>query len=607
MPLFARPDFHRPNAGEGFILFPGFRGGAWTVVPEHLEFRRDEEDRPDFTLEFVAAADPSQSPEPHAVVRFRMQPAFPEAAALERARRDEAQAAVVQAVFEEGYIRFLPNTEDHRIPEAVRAPVHVGWNHAGAAQFSARFRPEEGELFRRYLMEGVAPIQARAELILPGVSARAPATVAFDPATLLEALFNTSGTIARTDLRKRLQRRLGALPITLSRDEDTADRVVAEALLDRLTTAFMEWTPAPEDDARPHLAVPEVDAIASGQFRWDLSEPRLGRRLFTLQFDPFGLLAEIKGDVGGESFVDEVTVPVLDTGHAAVEVGANLPVLRPGISVIGAHLRVPARPPDRVQEQTKTVEFVPPDDKETLRFRFSPGEEPRYQVEPFLIVETEDGVRHMQGAEVERTGERVLLTVADFPVQFVPVEASRALLEVARVDAVLEWEVPADGEDGELTADDATRQVRTLTADRPRATFTPVPEAEGRIRFRARPPDANEPTVVSREMPMQQARADLSSFSEYGPHAVPIRVQFDGEESVCALELRPAGPHEASQRSVIHFTPDAAEKEWRWFAHSIFEPGYQYRRYGSEDETDWSEPIDPTTPLELHASKRVVT
>lgn len=605
MPLLGRPDFHQQKAGEGYTLLPGFRGGAWTVVPERLGLRRDEAGRPDFTLEFVTAADPSHPPEPHAVLRFRMQPAFPEAAALDRARRMEARATVAQAVFDEGYIRFLPNTGDHSVPEAVRTPTPVQWNHAGAARFSARFRPDEGELFRRYLEGGIAPIQARAELTLSGVAARAPATITFDPTALHGALFDSSAAVARIELRETLQQQLASLPVTVSRESEVGDRVLAEAFLDRLMRAFMTWTPAPKDDARPHLAIPEAEAMASGRYRWDLSEPRPGRRLFTLQFDPFHLLSEAKERFGLDAFVDAVTVPPLDTGHATVEVGANLPVPRPGVPMAGAHVRVPARPPDRIQEQTKTAEFTPPADQETLRFRFSPGEAPRYQVAPFLIVDADDGVRRVQGNEQERTGERMLLRVSDFPVQFVPVEASQALLEQARVDAVLKWTTSSEG-NGAPPADDRSQQVRTLTRDRPRVMFTLPPGAEGQVRFRARPIDANEPTVTSRAVPMQQARVTRSSFSEYGPHTVPIRVQFEGEASVCALELRPAGPHDASQRTVMHFTPDDAEKEWRWMARSLFAPGYQYRRHDAPDGTGWSDPIDPTTPLHVHAAKEEV-
>lgn len=542
--------------------------------------------------------DPSRPPEPHARLSFRCRPSDPADQGLERVRTEDPRATLSHAVFRGGVLRFRVRTGDYQIPDVLRTPATTTWRHAGSTRFSERFSVAEERVLRGFLEQGISPVEAVAELVLEGVGARAPVRVDFDAASLLRAIGDRlGGEMARTELHRLLSTEADSVPVTWQeRDgggarQDTSG--ASQALTDRLVAEFGNWTPAPADDLRPHLTLPEPSEVGDERYEWDLDVPRAAERLFLLRFDPFGEVQEALDVHGMDAFVRNVTVPPLRTGAVVVDVSANLPLERSGIPAIGVHLEVPPRPPDRVQVQSRSLEFKPPEDRGSAGFEFSPEERPAGRYRTFLLADTGDGVERIEGEPASFEGDRLFLTVDDYPVRFVPVAATPSLLEQARIRALARWSPPG----GET----AVRHERELTRKEPAGVFTPPEGAEGELLFQARERENEEASPVrqSSVLPLTGGKVSLTSFREYGPHSIAIRATFgDTDTEMVAVELRAAAGEDGTA-SVIHLTPEEPEKRWRWFARSIFRPGYQYRRYDPGGDPEWSAIRPPDESLTL--------
>jgi hypothetical protein len=187
------------------------------------------------------------------------------------------------------------------------------------------------------------------------------------------------------------------------------------------------------------------------------------------------------------------------------------------------------------------------------------------------------------------------LGVDDFPVAFIPIEASDDLLSSARVYCRCRWDGSADPLEIELTLAAAS------------AAF-------------ALPPGATNPTLEFEAAPLQQQAApirlgpkparpthlSLASFPEFGAHSVAITVALPPDVPVAALDFRPeALPDEPSSITTHAFTKARASREWIWFAASPFAAGYRWRHHVDGNAPGpWSDVQSPFQQLEVQAPHR---
>jgi hypothetical protein len=186
----------------------------------------------------------------------------------------------------------------------------------------------------------------------------------------------------------------------------------------------------------------------------------------------------------------------------------------------------------------------------------------------------------------------VLLGPDQFPVTFVPVEASTALLSLATLDGTC----TQMGNAGQVTSK------FDLDAQHPAAAVTdPKGAQDVTLQIQAVTPSGQ--TITFGPMPLGNIHLDLCSFPQYGPQTVQIDCTFDPSKKSYAIELVPESQSNA-QPAVVLFTPEKPSHQWTYLALSPFQPGFRYREYRNPGEAPapWSDLQAPSLPLHLTAT-----
>jgi len=285
-----------------------------------------------------------------------------------------------------------------------------------------------------------------------------------------------------------------------------------------------------------------------------------------------------------------VIVPSIPTGVHSIRVTANLPEHRVKLPVAGVSLLAPAAPPARPQAQVVSAELGPPDDSATLLLRLSPAEPLRYRYKTFVMIEESTGPRRLDGAEIDSTDDPLRLSVDDFPVRLLVIEAERDLLEIAEIEGSCRW---------------SAGEIRFSIVASDGGVAVPIPrEAEAPVvEIQARPREPGVPLTLG-PLPARSMRLGLPSFPEYGPHVVPVSCTFDEPLSadLVAVDLVADGREtEAGAALTIALTRSQPRKEWRYLATSPFRPGYRFRIRSDGDRSPWSDARSPFAPLEVDA------
>jgi hypothetical protein len=579
--LRALPDFSSPlRNDDGVTLFaPYERQGRYAVLPDGLTIARRDDGSPDFRLQLLRGASPMLPPKPHGVLDFRVRPTYRLPDALGMARAQQPDAMVEPIRFTAGFLRLAATADLPDVPAATFAPVALSWNELGIARFLVRLPIEAALKLQGGIEARVFPIQAIAEMEFAGVVPRLPLRVRFDPQKLLEAI---GTTVTRDELERLFAHDL--LPIEVAGTRDTiAPEQFARAMADRVRMRFGELIASQGNDGLGWIG---LQPQAPGSFEWDLSEPVAVTRPLVLMFDPFELPRELVRDSGPAGVIDHIAVPPLRTGEIEVSVTANLPATRVGVLALGATLSAPPHLPNRPQAIEAAVELTPPLDAASARLRFSPAEPTEYSVTPFVVVQTGDSFDQLHGEAKPMTDERVHLTVSDFPVRLVPVEASPGLTAIA---------------DLELTASNGLRC--SLTPQRSSAAVA-LP-GNTAIVFDVEAHERNGGRVLRiAGLPAAPLWLDLSSFREYGPHRVAIAAAFAPGEKLIAIDLIAESAEDQPQNiSVLALTPAQPAREWTYYAASPFACGYRYRIHAGPDAAPaaWSDPQSPYDKLELRS------
>ena len=198
---------------------------------------------------------------------------------------------------------------------------------------------------------------------------------------------------------------------------------------------------------------------------------------------------------------------------------------------------------------------------------------------------------------VARDTEALDLTADDFPVRFVGIGATAALLEQASIS------VECRGQFG-------GKPFGTIVELRPEAAdvgvTVPAEAVLESIRIDALERGGGAKTLHL-VMPFAQSTLiDLSSFPEFGSHLVVVEAGLDGGPiGLLAVDLVGEGREdEDGATETIALTDAAPKKEWRYTARSPFRAGYRYRRRADAGQPPrpWSDVQPPDAPLRLTPS-----
>lgn len=571
MSLQGLPDFQQPlRFGDSQVFFPYGGSGPHLLAPDGLEVATRDDGSPDFSLELVRGQNPLLPPTPYGVLDFRIRQRYRTGEALSFLRGSRPGAMVAHPALVSGFLRFNP-LADTDFPVELLKPAPLAWNGLGVARTIIKLSRDAVTVLKEALEAETLTLQASAELEMVGVSPRLPLRVRFNPARFLAALAalgDAERRVTRAAVVKLFQKDWGLLPCeVLGKTEGVSQVEFAEAMADRVRVRFGQFVPSPAAVAEPSFALPKPEAVGGGSFEWDLKDALQTPRAFVLELHPMEAARELVKERGIDAVYRETVVPPIPTGFHTVSLSANLPAERPGVESLGVTLSLPPRPPQRFQAVEATVEFVPPEDRGSTLLKLAPTEKLEYTYRTFAVVSNSRGGEQYEGAARRQAGDRLDLGPADFPVNFVSVEAAPALLELAALGGVCRWRDAAG----------TVEQPFELTPGRAAiALAVPSNAEDAALEIEARAPEGA--SLKLGPFPAGDTRLDLHSFSEYGPHSVEIKCAFGAGAKSFAVDLLAEGLDETPQEiNVLHFTPDKPVKTWTYFAGSPFRPGFKYR------------------------------
>jgi hypothetical protein len=609
MNLLGIPDFQAPMPDGAFqVLRPFLQEGAPAfLVPDALDVARDRSGLPEIRLRKVRPVNPMLPPEPYALFDLSLVPVYPFERGLEILRALFPEGRLEPVAFRSGYLRLTPHADAAGFPEALAVPSPLAWNGLANAHYGIRLGLEGAAFLESLLVDGALAVSARAEMEIAGVSQRDASTVHFDPAALvagLSARADERGRIPREKILAILETDPGTLGFAADRVRDDR-RAFALALMDRIRSRMAVFTPAPGAAADGDAAnstyltlTPEAAGAGSGRATWDLAEPELTFRPLVLTMNPLDAARAAIADSGLEVIVPApVIVPPIAAGVHSVSITANLPENRPGVPAVGVTLRAPPAPPARPQAQIASAELTPPDDAAVVALRLAPTEPLRYLYRTFVMVEEDSGPRRIEGEELESRDTRLRLSVDDFPVRFIVVEAGQDLREMAEIGGSCRW---------------STGEISFFIGPSARETSIPLPReaVDPVIEVHVRPREAGGVLTIG-PLPARSLHLGLPSFPEYGPHVIRVACAFEEATpgsmaaDLVALDLVPEGREgESGAVGILAFTRAQPSKEWRYLSSSPFRAGYRYRIRSEHDAGQlppWSELQSPFVPLSIDA------
>lgn len=596
MSLQGLADFEQPIQVDGAQVFYPYEGnGPHLLAPDRLQVADRAAGRPDFQLALVRGRTPILPPKPYGLLDLRLRAHYPVAESLPIVRESRPQALLAPIALSAGFLRLRAGADLGDAPPELLRPIALAWNGLGTARTVLKLSSEGAGLIKRALESQALLLDALAELEIIGVAPRLPLVVAFDPAELLRALLgraNERREIGLPALEDFFRQEPAKLPLALRGQlPDSRHEAFVQALADRVRVRFGTFIPAPEASETPQIALAAPEQIGQGRFEWDLDEPVQAARTLTLRLDPVAAARALVEREGLATVVHETIVPPLATGALSIAISANLPAARDGIVALGVNLFAPARPPRRPQPAIGAAELHPPDDTATALLRLAPGEPPEYRYTTFAVVQDAGGIEQLEGVEKPHQGEVLNLGPDDFPIDFVAIEAARALLELADVQVTLRRP------DGAATVE----QTYALTPDRP-ITALALPKGTLGAQIEATARERGGPGVLALgPLPAQSMTLDCYSFPQYGPQHVDITCAFAAGAPSLVIELQPDG---SPNVTALLLRPDQPQRRWTWFAESPFRPGYRYRRVRERGQppAEWSAPRAPSEPLLLQVS-----
>ena len=423
---------------------------------------------------------------------------------------------------------------------------------------------------QRTLEDGLFVLEASAKLERADVSSRflvESFKARFDdPTDLLEALISlgvAERRVARHDVLELFQNAARDLPFEVNYEIPLErKREFAEAMTDCVRMRFCMFIPSPRYSTETHVALHSLDSIESGSFEWNVSQPIQVLRPFILRLNPFETAQELVGEQGSGSVFRETGVPPLWTGVLPITVTANLPEHRTSILAIGVTIKAPPRRPYLPQALIGIAERMPPEDAATVRrLRLSPVEQPEYTYSTFVIKWGPIGIVRLDGEVKHHSSQELDLHKDEFPVDFVPIEVSKNLLQLPTVYGLCSW-----------TERGSAVELRFVFAlERPVTIFALPKGAMGAtLNFEVYSLESDK-TLLLDFLPVKALRRGLYSFQEFGSQTVDIECEFSGERKYFAVELQPEEDSETGANvEVLPLTRDPPRRGRTYLVSSPF-------------------------------------
>jgi hypothetical protein len=593
MPLLqGLPDFYQPFQTADFQIFYPYEGlGSHFLLPQKLVLAERANNQPDFQLEYVSQEGTSQA---YGWLDLRVVPHYELESALKTLRDRIAGSSLIPLHFTRGFLHFNVETSIKLIP------IPLDWNELGQARCRCKLSLEAATFIERALQGEILALDIVAEMEILGVSPRLPIQVSFDPAKLLQTLVRLGDSkrqIARQTIVDFFSKSSSLTILNVQGDLDAqSQRDFAETMSDRVCERFGRFIPAPNADKRSYLSLVAPEEVGSGRIDWDLAEPIVAARSLTLSLNGFEVAQQLVKQEGLQAVIKETIVPPVATGILPVSVLSNLPA-EPllGVLEIGATLRLDPKRPFRPQAQVKTIALQP---SQTVALKFSPIEPEstrEYKVSTYVALQTGDQIRQLESEPQSHRGDLLYLNPNDFPVNFFSIKAEKDLLAISTLKGKCFWE--EDAIQDEILFELSSAQP-WITLTLPKLVKSSMIEIQA-ISYQ------DLKNVTLKTLLVQSLQLDVYSFPEYGSQTVEIECVFERTTQAVIFEFLPEGIVETPEVAVpwLYFHPNQPKQKFTWFAASLFQSRYRYRRKSRDNRSmssPWSDYCSPFEPLILH-------
>jgi hypothetical protein len=594
------PDFQSPiplKCGRSLLRQLDKKGGTYVIIPNNLQFAYHQNGQLDLKLQLIRSSQTGFPPQPHGCLDLRVEPYFNMAGALEEARGIESSARLITPTFVWGYLHFQTEGKDN-LTEKIE-PMYLCWNGINTGRIRTQLSGQTSAFFNAILRQGgILPLKVVVEALVIGISPRIPAYVYLNPLKLLERLrtevMNSDGLLARQDIINFFLRSK-AEDMGLDKIEENGayrKQDFAEAMADRTIYYFGRFVPSPTIRTGPYvkLATPEQFNNSQSTFDqirlewsryWMLDVPIPIGRMYWLPLD----MLQAGQQIDNQSVIEELTVPALLDGKVRVQVTVNVPSPRQGVKKVnGLGVSILNSLSLNVIQNIPLPEFGDPDSVD-LKFPPKQGDTYEYQYRTHSNLSNQNQTQQTEPKPHIVTNfdaDFIYLGSNDFPVAFIPVEATPELLNGARVEGTLQWR----GGQSPFTLNSSQPTISLaipLNANNNNATLEVEIHSTAGVGVK----------VVKISLPARGTKLTPYNFREFGLQNVEINCTVSGNDFV-TYEFQREGD---SNIESLWFTSDTRRKTLTYSSYSLFQYQFRYRRKG---QSQWSDYIAPFQSLQLN-------
>lgn len=587
------PDFGYQLQEEAFWAFAPYEASDHiTVVPRKLEIGRTANGQMALFLESVRTTNPFSQLSPLGLLDIQFQLASLQREVIEDIRLWIPDKEISYPYFNGGYLRFEileEGREDSLVPLSSNVPLST--TSYSRIRYTQQLPFQTVNTLKKTLSAGILLANAQVVLPIKGIAPRVKAKVSFDPAPWLEKLYglvDEQDRIAESDLLVFFEENILDVSIQPQPEEEEIDRdVLIETFMMRWCMRFCKPAPMALGMSEPYWYLEFPADFESGQFVWDLGKPNVVIKQFYLSFDAFAEAQKIIQAEGGiHSIYHETIIRDLPTGYLRVVLSHPFHDLPEGVITAGLKITAPTNIPYRSRAINETVLFDPTGGRAVTNLRFSPRETPSYYFTPFLIYQETGKSREIEGETYPSEEGHVRINLSHFPLELIPVTATRGLLDLCQIRGILKWSDETQLQELHFSLD---KQNPEKTLALPKGMLE---SATIQIHLQDETSSASIQKTFQAGQQLNLTRLD---FKEYGPQSIEIHYPTGSQSPLIVVELIPeAVPLTADNITTITLTPDDPIKTWTWFSKSLFSPGFRFRmKMDNQDMTDWSEVQSP--------------
>ncbi|MCU0542323.1 MAG: hypothetical protein MUE44_09040 [Oscillatoriaceae cyanobacterium Prado104] len=598
---FGLPDFQAPVSlgNNGFVLRQFGEGtGTYIPIPNCLQIRSNQDGQVDFKLQLIRSSQTGFPPESHGCLDFRVEPRFHMEEALEKIRAIQPGARLVTPNFVWGYLHIqLQGAEG--LPEKIE-PMFLCWNGLSTGRITTQLSQQTATFLKSALVQGgTLMLKTVAEVLAIGVSPRVPANVRLNPINLLKKLrtelTSRNGLIARQSIVNFFSRtkteEMGLEKVECNGTYSQQD--FAEAMADRVLIYFGNLAPSPSWDSGFYVKLEDPEHLEKAQSTldnirvewskfWMLGVPVTTGRMYWLPLDMVEASQQLERAMKlGQQIVQEDTVPALLDGKVRVQVAVNIPSPRQGVDALGVKI---LNSPDL----DRYVLLPETGDPEHIDLKFPPKTGNSYEYNYTTHVRLNGQNQDLQSKSKPHIvtnfdNDFLYLDPNDFPVGFIPVEASKELLNQGVVQGTLKWS------GGEVPFNLSSKQ-QTISLAMPK-------DAENAtLNFEVHSVVDVGYSALKILLPAKGTMLTPYNFREFGLQNVEINCT-PSQNNPVIYEFQREGDDNDSNNQTLWFTSDTTKRTLIYNSYSLFQYRFRYRRQG---QSQWSDYIAPFQSLQLN-------